>query len=45
MTTFLIILGVTSAIASIMVSVELRAPRGYEDESGFHYGEEPRPSH
>ena len=44
MTTLLTILGITSAITSFMVWVEFRAPQGYEDETGFHYGEEPRPA-
>lgn len=36
-------LGITSAVACFMVWVEFRAPAGYEDETGFHVGEEPRP--
>jgi hypothetical protein len=42
MTAILIILGVAAAVASFMVFIEMRAPSGYEDENGFHYGDEPR---
>ena len=29
-------------VVALMAWVELRAPQGYEDDSGFHLGEEPR---
>jgi hypothetical protein len=40
--TIAIILGAWVALAFLMVLVLQRAPQGYEDEEGFHYGDEPR---
>lgn len=42
MNTFYLILGITAAIALVLVWVEFFAPEGYEDHNGFHLGRDPR---
>jgi hypothetical protein len=41
MTTLEIIFGVLVALALLMICLFERAPYGYEDEDGFHYGTPP----
>lgn len=41
MNAILAILSITSAVASLMVWIEMHAPQGYEDSKGFHFGDEP----
>ena len=41
MITIYVCLGIAVAIVAFMIWLVYTAPIGYQDESGFHYGEEP----
>ena len=41
MTTIYICLGIAAACVAAMFFIVATAPRGYQDEKGFHYGKPP----